>query len=274
MAGRSGAKIIATVLAASLGAGFGNVLYLALTKSLNEPRNWLYLLIVAAIMLLVSTTFIDPLSRLLRALLGIPADETPRPSGRGLWAMFAGSVVSLVWLERVFENFVQNNWFAVALMLATAVLVVGGVTLGWIWGAGSGWRLSGLLGGLLGFLINGAATFAVLLLSHVAPAWQVLAEVSFWSGLSFGFVGFAGGLALDLGYGGNRPSYVASIAAFAMTLLTGAIGIYLATTTVEGVLPNLFLVSGWLLGFIASPYSDEVLSRRPRVTPAAATNPL
>jgi DNA-binding transcriptional LysR family regulator len=256
-------RALAVVLAAALGAAFGDLLLTSLQRSLADGMNWVPIAVAAPLMYLASRHFLDPLSRGLRALLRLPAapTEPETPSGRGLWALATGSAVMFVWLANVLGDYAQAHPVSVLMTIAVSCALVGGITLGWIVGARSAWPLSAILGGLAGFAINTIATIAVLSSAGIPVTAEVI-SASAASGVSVGLVGLAGGLVIDTGIA-RRPSLAATSAALAMFAVTAGIGAWLADTfTLAQLLPNVMLGLGWLLGLSSSPYADALLSRR------------
>ena len=263
----NGSKVLATCFAAALGAAFGNLAYLAVLHSMQNPAGWLQLAVIAPVMYLASRSFLDPLSGALRQLIGLPPPDAQsvQPTGRGLWALAAGAVVMIIWLADAIQKYTEIHPLSVVLMIAMSILMVGGMTFGWIAGARRRWPMSWLYGALAGFFVNGVATFAILLAQRPDAAPSDVAEVSAASGLSVGLAGLAGGLAVDLALG-RRPSFTAPLLALIAFCATGAVGIWvLGSTTLDGVLPNIFLGLGWILGLASSPLANQVLCRRDAV---------
>jgi hypothetical protein len=258
-------QVMATCLAAALGAAFGNLAYIAALRSLAEPsQSWLQWVVIAPVMYLASRSFFDPLSAAIRSFMGLPpSPPSASPRGRGLWALAAGSVVFGIWLADALQKYTEANPLLVVLAILTSIVLVGGITLGWIAGAGSAWPVSWLYGGLAGLVVNGIATYILLSLQAPAVDSASLAAASAASGASVALVGAAGGLAIDVG-AGRRPSVQAPAIATLAFVLTGAAGIWLfASTTIDGVAPNVALGLGWLLGLASSQDADAALRRHP-----------
>jgi hypothetical protein len=255
--------VLATCLAAALGAAFGNLAYISVLQNFGTERGWIQLAVVAPVMYLASRSFLDPLSSALRRGLGLAPLEAAvvQPTGRGLRALAAGAVVMVLWLADAIQTYAELHTLPVVLTIAVSILLVGGMTYGWTAGARSRWPLSALLGGLAGFVVNGIATYLILMAQNPGTGPADMLPASLASAASVGIVGFAGGLAIDVKLGG-RPSVTAPLLALLAFAATGAIGIwYLGSTTVDGVVPNILLGLGWLLGLAGSPDADKVLRR-------------
>lgn len=255
--------VLATCLAAALGAAFGNLAYIAVVQSFGTERGWIQLAVIAPVMYLASRSFLDPLSAAMRRGLGLAPLEAvvAQPTGRGLRALAAGAVVMLLWLANAIQTYAELHTMPVVAMIAVSILLVGGITYGWILGARSGWPLAALLGGLIGFAVNGGATYLILAAENPSASPADMLAASLASAAGVGIVGFMGGLAVDVRLG-RRPSVTAPLLALAAFAATGAIGVwYLGSTTVGGVVPNLLLGLGWLLGLASSPDADKVLRR-------------
>jgi hypothetical protein len=255
--------VFATCVAAALGAVFGNLAYISVLQNFGTERGWIQLAVIAPVMFLASRSFLDPLSAVLRRGLGLAPLEAvaTQPTGRGLRALAAGAVVMVLWLANAIQTYAELHTLPVVSMIAVSILLVGGMTYGWIAGARSGWPLAALLGGLIGFLVNGGATYLILMAQNPGASPADVLAASLASAASVGIVGFMGGLAVDFRLG-RRPSVAAPLLALAAFAATGAIGVwYLGSTTVDGVVPNLLLGLGWLLGLASSPDADKVLRR-------------
>jgi hypothetical protein len=258
------APALATVFAAALGAAFGDLLLKSVLQSISAPAAWLQIAVAAPLMYLASRHFLDPLSRGFRILLRLPAAPVAAdaPSGRGLWLLAVGSGVMIGWLGNLLGEFAQAHSLAVLMTIGVSVVLVGGITAAWIVGVRTGRRLAGLLGAIIGFVINSAATIAVLWAQGFSINLALL-SASLASGLSVGLVGLAGGLTVDLGLS-RRPSLAATLAALAMFAVTGSIAAWRTGSGIQDLLPNLMLGFGWLLGLVSSPYADALLSRAKR----------
>jgi hypothetical protein len=250
-------RATAVVLAAALGAAFGDLLL----TSLIDSANWIAIAVAAPLMYLASRHFLDPLSSGIRASVGLPpADAEKTPTGRGLWALAAGSAVMLVWLSNVLGEYAQEHPGSVLATIAVSIALVGGITLAWIVGARSAWPLAAILGAVVGFLVNGIATVAVLAAQGV-PVTPELVAASAESALSVAAAGFAGGIVVDAG-AARRPALVAPLAALAVFAVTALIAAWhTGNVSVDYVLPNMLLGLGWLLGLSSSPYADALLRR-------------
>ncbi len=255
--------VAVTCLAAALGAAFGNLAYISVLQGFGTERGWIQLAVIAPVMFLASRSFLDPLSAVMRRGLGLPPLEAvaAQPTGRGLRALAAGAVVMVLWLANAIQTYAELHTMPVVAMIAVSVLLVGGITYGWILGARSGWPLAALLGGLAGFIVNGVATYLTIAAQNASASPADVMAASLASAASTGIVGFMGGLAVDFRLG-RRPSVAAPLLALAAFAATGAIGVwYLGSTTAGGVAPNLLLGLGWLLGLASSPDADKVLRR-------------
>jgi hypothetical protein len=258
-----GGPAAAAVMAAALGAAFGELSLTALNRSLSTQTGWIQIAVAAPIMYLASRHFLDPLSSGLRNALGLPPAPVAEdaPSGRGLWALAAGSAVMLVWLGNVLSDYAQAHPVAVLMTIGMSALLVGGMTLGWMVGARSALPLSGLLGLLAGFSINTVATMAILSFKGVTLTPD-LVGASAMSGLSVGLAGLAGGVVIDARRT-RRPALAATLAALAVFALTAMIAAWQAgDLQIALILPNIMLGIGWLLGLSSSPYANALLSRR------------
>jgi hypothetical protein len=255
--------VTAVLCAAALGAAFGDLLFTAVLKGLSNPSGLIALAVAAPLIYLASRHFWDPLSTGIRKALKLaPAPATPAaPTGRGLWALAAGCAVLVVWAANVLGDYAQTHPGTVVATILVSVAVVGSITLGWIIGARSTLPLAGILGGLAGFVVNTAATIAVLTWAGV-PVTPPVVGASVASGISVGLSGLAGGLVIDTGLL-RRPSLGATFAALLMFAATAFIGAWLSgNLSADYILPNIMLGFGWLLGLSSSPSADRLLRRR------------
>ena len=250
----------AALFAAALGAAFGDLLLTALMST--NPSGLIAIAIAAPLMFLASRHFLDPLSNAIRKTFDLgPALASPdAPKGRRLWALATGSAVLLAWAANVLGDYAQAHPGTVAMTILVSIAVVGGITLAWIVGARSTLPLAGMLGAIAGFVVNTAATIAVLA-SAGQPVTPDLIEASAASGLSVGLAGLAGGLVIDTGLA-RRPAFGAPLAALIAFAVMAAIGSWLAgTLRADFILPNITLGIGWLLGLSNSPSADALLRR-------------
>ncbi|MCC7252180.1 hypothetical protein [Hyphomicrobium sp.] len=257
------AAVIAVVLAAALGAAFGDLLLTAIVAGLSDPSGLIALAVAAPLMYLASRHFLDPFSDGIRNVLRLPAAQaaSDAPTGRGLWALAVGSAVLFIWAANVLGDYAQSHPDTVVATILVSVFVVGSITLGWIIGARAALPLSGVLGALAGFAANTAATIAVLAWAGV-PVTGEAVTASAASGLSVGLSGLAGGLVIDMG-SLRRPSVGATAAALLMFAVTGLAGAWLSGNFNAGyILPNVMLGLGWLLGLSSSPSADTLLRRK------------
>ncbi len=254
-------KTAAVVLAAAIGAAFGDLAYSAIAQSLLKPSAWLQFIVAAPLMYLGSLGLFKPLQKLLRLGAGLPATtEHVQPRERGLVALLAGALALLAFIEFNLANLVTADPGLVLLKLLTSIVLVGGITLAWAVGARTGLPLAAPLGFAAGLVANSVLTILILK-AHLGDAvsWEVLLPAALGSGAGVGIVGFAGGLTIDLRL--RQPAVCAPLAALAAFAATGIIGTALASTSIVAALPNLLLGIGWLLGLSSSSYADEVLSR-------------
>lgn len=251
----------AVVLAASLGAAFGDLLLTALAS--NEPSGLIAIAIAVPLTFLASRFFLDPLSNGVRKVVKLtPAPAAPdAPKGPGLWALSVGCAVLFGWAANVLGDFTQSHPGTVLATILASVAVVGSTTLAWIIGARSPVPLSGVLGAITGFAVNTLATVAVFSWFG-QPITLPLVEASAASGLTVGLSGLAGGLVIDIGRA-RRPALAAPLAALFVFAVTAGIGGWLrGSLGSELIPPNVMLGLGWLLGLSNSPYANALLQRK------------
>jgi hypothetical protein len=250
----------AVVLAASLGAAFGDLLLTALVSS--EASGLIAIAIAVPLMLLASRFFLEPLSNGVRKAVKLaPAPAAPdAPRGPGLWALGLGCGVLFGWAANVLGDFTQSHLGTVLATILASVAVVGSTTLAWLVGARSAIPLAGVLGALTGFVVNTLATVAVFVWFG-QPVSLPLLEASAASGLTVGLSGLAGGLVIDVGRA-RRPALAAPLAALFVFAVTAWIGGWLRGNLGSELMPpNVMLGLGWLLGLSNSPYADALLQR-------------
>jgi hypothetical protein len=261
----NGRDLLSVSIAATVGAGFSEVVYLYLSIKYLAPLpgaglhgppahgpipSWLNLVAVAALMLLASLKFIDPVAEHLRALfrLSVSTHAAQRPVGRWLRPLAVGFVaMSTIYLHHVFAYMTEQHLWAVAVVLGITWLSIGIITYAWMHGARQQPPHAAMLGvlsaaGTEGVLIG---IYGLLIHAFVRPVSVVEVLWSIFTGaVNMGIIGLAGGLAVDYG-GGMRPSRRVAISIVAAAVVWTVIGWRVFSGDLKQSLSNVFLTGGW-----------------------------
>jgi hypothetical protein len=254
---------ITAALLAGLGAGFGWILFRALSAFPGHvgqtPQGmWGFLLQMAVAVILV-ISFIQPLERLMHRWVGYVwrADGALWTQVWGIFLICVGVLLELL-VDRVDHT-------RSAMDLVQAIALVGLITYAWLGGVGlrGGATLWGFVTGVFAgtvvtmctWLLRGGYMFnAQVGQFQQRDFWRAL-DTAVGSGLFlWGLVGLAGGLAID--YFGERN--------VAIKVLVTMAGVLIVTDFLlrsPNWSPNMAMVLGWGLGLVVRPSFGRALVR-------------
>jgi hypothetical protein len=261
--------VLAVSLAAALGGGFTEVVYLYLLLITREGQhgraNWVSLAGIAVLMLLALLHYIDPLIDHLRILFGLsahPAVQRPgRPWLRSLAIGFLGMLT--LYLHEVFSYMTEHQRWAVALVLGGALLSFGLVTYAWIRGARQQPPRAAKLGALAAAMTEGTLKSMLFVVMHffflISIPLGIAIRESIAGAVTWSIIGLAGGLAIDRRWGARRSRGVA-VSIVAMGVLFTLIGWGVFHHELKDALSNVVDTGGWGLGLVLHPQSDALLA--------------
>jgi hypothetical protein len=260
---------------AGLGAGFAIVLYTAVEHFLTlAPMDQGKFLLVVLIVLLGILKFVDRLVERVRSLAGLARDEHHgRRQQLTLLAALAGPVLLLLvgLSHALLHHTVDQRLVEVLVILARALLLVGGITYVWLLGARHDWSKAAVQAGIAGLILGALEQLVAwrlgdgqvpsvgeggsLVWMQVSVAdleWVMLSNARWWAllALAGGLVVGQKGLRRKTIWTGYAP-LMAAIAANAIALATGHESIY------RGV--HLTGIAGWGAGLALSNCSEALL---------------
>jgi hypothetical protein len=156
--------------------------------------------------------FLEPFIERLRRILHLPEEHYEAPRGKLFLRILAVSIVMATGILHgmLHEQIMANPQVIVALMI-TALICCGSITYCWTMGVKRRPFKAKYLGAFSGFLVGAGVYIFICALFPKQEVCQLTREgmiiVLIANGLSWAFLGFAGGLAIDLGWG-SRPGLI------------------------------------------------------------------
>jgi len=275
------------VIDASMGAGYGLVLYEAFLYVLEWPADKVlkFLFVVTPLVLLGIWRFIEPITEHVRRAFGLDAGHKVKRTPFVAGATFLILLVTGL-LHAILHDFVDEKPLEVFKIIVLAVVVPGGVTAAWILGAQARssraaryGALAGLAGGGLTILLTWVLADRRLPLPNPDGSLGLLPgsvdEVEGYAilnGLLWLLIGCSGGIAIDRQWS-SRPTR-ATIAAVGITMV--AANVLLSAIGQAPIFTSWQVATfiGWSLGLMLSIRADAVFRpRQPTSTPADASAP-
>jgi hypothetical protein len=226
---------------------------------------------------IIIITFLYPLVEAIRKLLHMVEEVLPRK--KGFLPVLAASIVSATGIfQDVLQEKIMSNPFGFGVLLLTVFVFAGTITYSWTVGCRRRIFRAKWLGAFSGFIL-GALVILIICQFFPERGFCQLPPEGFiasiiGNGLVWGLLGFAGGLAVDLGWG-SRPLIIVFFLLAASLIQTlplfylhyvqdpdlPAIANLLGWKT---ILPRVFLdivkVLGWGFGLLVDPHTSELLS--------------
>jgi hypothetical protein len=280
MTGRRDA--ISISISAGLGGAFGLVLWRSAWSFWNLSR-WdqfdegIAILVVA----LGVVKFIEPISRGLKKTFKAEPHCDPLIKKRSIQIVTFLILVGTSLAHGLLHKLVQNNPSGIAGIVLAGLLIPGGITYCWLWGAGRTpprAKRFGLLGGII--LCTGMLWAFYVLMGGRLPIGGGLVRVPvadaetaiLFLSIPWAIIGFAGGLAVDKGWG-KRPSRAILLSIVSPLLL---LDLYFVLTHEVGIIQAMddwLKTIGWGIGIMLHPDADIMLTINRPAAPATQTIP-
>ena len=185
------------------------IYYAILDFGTRPPQSRFDSLLGTFLTFLIIIAFLRPLVMFIHKLLRIPQAENLLPKGKWFLRILAVSLVSTTGvLQNVLKEEIRTNPLGFGTLLLTVFIFAGSITYSWTIGVNRRLFRAKWQGAVCGFFLGGLILVLLCLLFPEQNFCQLSPEGFIGgiivNGLIWGFLGFAGGLAVDLGYGA-RP---------------------------------------------------------------------
>ncbi len=255
------------------------IIYYALLDFRNKP--WLVRidsLVGIFLAFIIIIAFLHPLAEMIRKVLHIAPEEEILPQRKWFLRSLAGAIVLATGiLHGVLHEEIMSNPLGFGVLLITVFVFAGSITYSWTVGVRRRFWRAKWQGAFYGFILGSLVIVLICKLFPERGFCQLNMEGFIAgimsNGLVWGLLGFAGGLAVDQGWG-SRPvvivifllaaSLVSNLPLFYLQYLQDpdlpTIAKLLGWST---IMPRVFLdivkVLGWGFGLLVDPHSRELL---------------
>lgn len=247
---------------AGIGCGWGFVLYRAIAELIRRPEELPHFLGLSTVLLLLTVTLHHRLEETLTRLLGSQPHGASR--SRALWLLRWLGLIVLEVLFLLTHHEADRDLNLAIKDIGSAILLAGAITYAWLAGTRRSPGRAARFGLATGFVLGTLYVMFVLSLKTTWPLNQILG-ISIGNGLTlWGFIGFAGGLALDR-LKNWRPCLPAALAMLIVVLLGDWLWALPGQVMISSWPADLAMLTGWVLGLVLWPTFDRLVrdGRRP-----------